>query len=109
MRHDVDCLLQVTLGTSLVGEAVSLRISDNGTGMSEDVRQRCLEPFFTTKGKRGTGLGLSMVYGITHRHGGTIDIESEEGKGTTFTIYLPLTNLTEAGISPSKHSPHETG
>jgi len=96
----VDALPQggtITIGTSLVGEAVALRISDTGDGMSERVRQRCLEPFFTTKGKRGTGLGLSMVFGIISRHGGTIEIESEPGKGTTFTLRLPPANGESVG------------
>ena len=89
----VDALPQggaITLCTRAEADAVVLTISDNGTGMSEEVRQRCLEPFFTTKGESGTGLGLSMVFGIIHRHGGTIDIASEVGKGTTFTLRLPL-------------------
>ena len=50
--------------------------------MDEDTRRRCLEPFFTTKGTRGTGLGLAMVYGVAQRHGATLEIESEPGKGT---------------------------
>jgi CheY-like chemotaxis protein len=57
--------------------------------MTEDVRRRCLEPFFSTKGERGTGLGLPMVYGIVKRHRGTMDIESTVGKGTTFIVLLP--------------------
>ncbi len=69
---------------------VFIEVSDTGTGMSEEVRQRCMDPFFTTKGERGTGLGLSIVYGIIQRHEGKIDIESESGKGTTFRIGLPL-------------------
>jgi signal transduction histidine kinase/CheY-like chemotaxis protein len=69
---------------------VVLEIGDTGTGMSQEVRRHCLEPFFTTKGVRGTGLGLSMVYGIIQRHRGTIDIETELGKGTTFIIRLPV-------------------
>lgn len=69
---------------------VALEVSDTGIGMSEKTRQRCLEPFFTTKKERGTGLGLSMAYGTVHRHGGTIDIQSEEGKGSTFTLWFPI-------------------
>ncbi len=58
--------------------------------MSESVRQRCLEPFFSTKGELGTGLGLSMVYGIVERHRGKLEIESTPGQGTTFSIRIPL-------------------
>jgi CheY-like chemotaxis protein len=66
-----------------------MEVKDSGTGMSEDVRQRCLDPFFTTKGELGTGLGLAMVHGIIQRHEGTLDIQSIMGQGTTFTICLP--------------------
>ena len=80
----------VTLRTRFDGEMAVLEIADTGTGMSEEVRQHCLEPFFSTKGERGTGLGLSMVFGIVQRHGGTIHIQSVQGKGTTFVVRLPL-------------------
>ena len=63
-------------------QIVLLEVEDNGVGMDEDTRRRCLEPFFTTKGDRGTGLGLAMVYGVAQRHGANLDIESEPGKGT---------------------------
>ncbi|MEP6936696.1 MAG: response regulator, partial [Chthoniobacterales bacterium] len=79
----------ITLRTRREAEKVVLEASDTGTGMSEEVRVRCLEPFFSTKAERGTGLGLSMVFGIIQRHEGTMEIESEEGKGTTFRISLP--------------------
>ncbi|MFQ5875240.1 MAG: response regulator, partial [Dehalococcoidia bacterium] len=69
---------------------VVLEVSDTGTGMTDEVRQRCLEPFFSTKGERGTGLGLAMVYGIIQRHQGTLAIASEPGQGTTFLIRLPV-------------------
>ena len=68
---------------------VLVTVEDTGVGMPPDVRRRCLEPFFTTKGDRGTGLGLAMTYGIIQRHGGTIDIETQPGEGTTFRIRLP--------------------
>lgn len=71
------------------GRTVRLRVSDTGTGMTEETRRRCLEPFFTTKGEQGTGLGLSAAYGIIQRHGGTIDVDSAPGKGTRFFISFP--------------------
>jgi signal transduction histidine kinase/HAMP domain-containing protein/ActR/RegA family two-component response regulator len=67
-----------------------IEITDTGTGMDEETRKRCLEPFFSTKGKRGTGLGLAMVYGVMERHAGSIEIQSEVGKGTTFLLFFPV-------------------
>jgi signal transduction histidine kinase len=76
--------------TREVGKRLQLEMSDTGVGMSEETLRNCMEPFFTTKGKRGSGLGLAMSYGIIRRHGGTIAIKSTINKGTTFTIYLPV-------------------
>jgi signal transduction histidine kinase len=72
------------------GKTVRLQVSDTGTGMTEEVRRNCLEPFFTTKGEKGSGLGLAMSYGIIRRHGGRIAIQSVLNKGTVFTIHLPV-------------------
>jgi signal transduction histidine kinase len=80
----------VTFRTSLRDDMAVLQVVDTGTGMTEEVRLRCLEPFFSTKDEHGTGLGLGIVYGIVRRHDGTIEIESAPGKGTTVTIRLPL-------------------
>jgi signal transduction histidine kinase/ActR/RegA family two-component response regulator len=68
------------------GEVVQLDVVDSGVGMDEETRRRCLEPFFTTKGERGTGLGLAMVYGTMQRHGADLDVESAVGQGTTVRL-----------------------
>jgi signal transduction histidine kinase len=71
------------------GEQVRIVIADQGSGMDAKTQARLFEPFFTTK-KRGTGLGLSIVRQILDLHGGTIEVESEKGKGTSFRVELPL-------------------
>jgi len=89
---------KITLRTRAVRQAnggkypnqILVEVADTGTGMNEETRKRCLEPFFSTKGKRGTGLGLAMVYGVLKRHEGTIDLLTEVGKGTTFQLKFPV-------------------
>ena len=71
-------------------EHVILTVADTGVGMPEHVRKRIFDPFFTTKGEVGTGLGLSVSYSIIQRHGGEMRAESQPGRGTTFTIVLPV-------------------
>ena len=85
---------------------VVVEVSDTGIGMNEETRKRCLEPFFSTKGKRGTGLGLAMVYGVMERHEGRIEIASELGKGTTFRLFFPVRNEAKtANESPDADTP----
>lgn len=70
--------------------AVAVEVIDQGLGMDEETRRRCLEPFFTTKGERGTGLGLAMVFGMVQRHSAKLEIESAPGSGTTVRIVFAL-------------------
>jgi signal transduction histidine kinase/ActR/RegA family two-component response regulator len=79
----------LTVRTRAIETGLLLEVADTGIGMDEQTRKRCLEPFFSTKGKRGTGLGLAMVYGIMERHEGRIEIESEPGLGTTMRLLFP--------------------
>jgi len=90
----------ITIRSRVEGETVVLEVEDTGMGMTEDVQRKCLEPFFTTKGDDGTGLGLPMVYGIVRRHGGTVQIDSAPGEGTRFAVRLPIRSpaaVKEAG------------
>jgi CheY-like chemotaxis protein len=90
----------ITLVTKELGDGVLISVADTGIGMTEQERERCLEPFFTTKGEQGTGLGLSVVYGIIQRHGGKIEIASQKGVGTTFAIHFPVTTIEAAPLVP---------
>jgi signal transduction histidine kinase/CheY-like chemotaxis protein len=74
-------------------------LNDTGLGMSEETRRRCLEPFYTTKGERGTGLGLAMVYGVAQRQGAEIDIMSKLGTGTMVSLVFPATSTADRGTT----------
>jgi CheY-like chemotaxis protein len=78
---------QIRYRTRRDHDQVVVAVSDTGAGMTEEVRRRCFEPFFSTG--EGTGLGLAIVYGIVQRHGGQIEVESAPGQGTTFAVRLP--------------------
>lgn len=69
---------------------LAMEVADTGVGMDEETRRRCLEPFFTTKGERGTGLGLAMVYGVMRRHNADIEMDSVVGQGTTVRLRFPV-------------------
>ncbi|SFM14362.1 response regulator [Rugamonas rubra] len=83
---------------------VAIEVADSGVGMSEATRRRCLEPFFTTKGERGTGLGLAMVYGMTERHGASIEIDTALHKGTTLRLnFLAQGAGADGAAAPSNY------
>jgi signal transduction histidine kinase/ActR/RegA family two-component response regulator len=91
--------ITISASTRTVGEQrqLLLEIADTGVGMTEEVRKRCLEPFFSTRGQRGSsGLGLAMVYGVVQRHEGNIAIESELGQGTKVRLSFPLGVMQES-------------
>jgi signal transduction histidine kinase/CheY-like chemotaxis protein len=79
---------------------IAVEVQDTGIGMDEDSRRRCLEPFFTTKGERGTGLGLAMVYGMAQRHGAQIDIRSTPGVGTCVQLAFNVAQAVQAAPDP---------
>ena len=89
----------LTIATRKERDDVTIMVKDTGIGMSEHVRKRVFEPFFSTKGEAGSGLGLSMAYSIARRHDGDLSVESEPGRGATFTLRLPITGeRTETGV-----------
>jgi signal transduction histidine kinase len=84
------------------GPRIVIEVSDSGVGMPPELQARIFEPFFTTKGEgKGTGLGLSVSYGIVHTHGGTLQVESIPGGGSTFRIVLPADRRTPPIAAPS--------
>ena len=97
----------ITIRTAVQGRWLVLTVADDGIGMSEEIKARCLEPFFSTKEDQGTGLGLGAVYGIARRHEGEIDIQSEPGRGTTVAVSLPLERSPRAA-EPAKPMPPAT-
>jgi CheY-like chemotaxis protein len=94
---------EVRVATLENRDRVVISITDTGTGMTPEVKQRLFDPFFTTKGKAGTGMGLAVSFGIIRRHEGSIEVDSEPGRGTTFKISLPrvspASSQTEAPIA----------
>jgi PAS domain S-box-containing protein len=87
------------------GNYVRVTVADNGTGIDPAVKERIFDPFFTTKETgRGTGLGLASVYGITKSHDGYIEVETEQGRGCTFNIYLPASG--KEALDPKEARPH---
>ena len=98
-----------TVGLASEREWATVSVRDTGVGMEEDMRRRVFEPFFTSKGPRGTGLGLAVSWGIVTRHGGTIEVESVPGRGSTFVVRLPVPvalpdSVTGLTVPPPTHA-----
>jgi signal transduction histidine kinase/CheY-like chemotaxis protein len=91
----------LALSTRASGDHVEVAVADTGIGIPRAVRDKIFDPFFTTKGPQGTGLGLSMTYGIVSRHGGVVTVDSEEGRGSTFRLSFP----SAASIEPPVPTP----
>lgn len=92
----------ITLRLRDDGESAVIEVCDTGVGMTEDIARRCFEPFFSTKGPQGSGLGLSICHGIVERHGGRLDIDTRPGIGTTMRLRLPR---AKACAAPLEHPP----
>ncbi len=94
-------LVEPELGKSgaVDSHQVRVEVCDTGIGMSEETRRRCLEPFYTTKGERGTGLGLAMVYGMVQRHSAELQIDSELGRGTTVRVMFPVSETAQVATA----------
>lgn len=96
---------EIRLSTQENRERVVICVGDTGTGMTSEVKQRLFDPFFTTKGKAGTGMGLAVSFGIIRRHEGSIEVDSEPGRGTTFKISLPKVVATATTTADALSEP----
>jgi len=96
---------EIRLSAQEMDTRVVLSIADTGTGMTPEVKSRLFDPFFTTKGKAGTGMGLAVSFGIIRRHNGAVEVESEQGKGTTFRVSLPVAEAASPSMDPSSTKP----
>jgi signal transduction histidine kinase/ActR/RegA family two-component response regulator len=97
----------ITLRSRVAGDdKVAIEVADTGAGMDDETRRRCLEPFFTTKGERGTGLGLAMVYGVVQRHGGDLEIDSTPGLGTSMRmVFTAASEGAQRSAATAAHLP----
>jgi CheY-like chemotaxis protein/anti-sigma regulatory factor (Ser/Thr protein kinase) len=95
---------KLMLSADEVEDQIQISVSDTGTGMTQETRSRVFDPFFTTKGEAGMGLGLAVCYGIIQRHSGSVDIDSEPGRGTTFRITLPRAEAPAAAKPANEES-----
>ncbi len=100
---------EVLIRAETHGQQLRITVRDTGCGMDPELATRCLEPFFSTKGERGSGLGLSMCYGILQQHGGDLSIDSVPGKGTTVVVTLPIRQPVPNPTPVPAKKPQETG
>jgi len=105
LRSHSDRAKAVTGTEAMATTLVSVEVCDTGIGMSEIVRNRCLEPFFTTKGERGTGLGLAMVYGMVQRHSAELEIDSKPGAGTRVRLIFPVAAASSISVRAASMQP----
>jgi PAS domain S-box-containing protein len=96
MPHDGTLAVRTRMRAGAPAQVI-LEVSDTGTGMDEKTQERCFEPFFSTKGERGSGMGLAMVYGTMQRHGGAVGVDSALGEGTTMRLHFPVREVAEEG------------
>ena len=105
IHNGIDAIPQggtINLKTLVEDNTIVVKIEDNGSGIPAEIRNRIFDPFFTTKGVQSTGLGMSISYGIINRHQGTIEVDSTEGIGTTFTIKLPISDIVDGDSTAAK-------
>ena len=100
--HGGEIHVAVNNGTMDGAKCITIEVSDSGCGIPQENLTKIFEPFYTTKGQKGTGLGLAVVWGIVEKHEGKIEVKSEVGKGTTFKLRLPVNNNTTSLIEEKK-------
>jgi signal transduction histidine kinase len=108
-RESLNRPRQITVSGRVEQDELRITVSDNGIGMTEEVREKLFKKFYSTKGSKGTGLGLVITRKIVQEHGGSISVESEYGKGTSFCIKIPLNKSWPCQLSTASLSPGTNG
>ncbi len=105
INNALDAMLDggcISFGMTSNRENVFMSVSDTGIGMTDDIKKRVFDPFFSTRKPHGTGLGMSITYSIIKKHGGNVEVESEAGKGTTFNLSIPISNNVAQRTTPTE-------
>lgn len=111
IKNAIDAMPQggaINIKTYQKDSHIAVQVKDTGVGLAPSIRERIFDPFFTTKGPQSSGLGMSVSYGIVHRHRGTIEVDSIQGKGTTFTVKIPISEKI-TGEEQVKPTPERRG